>query len=65
MSQDPDEYAELRRLHSEVDARERDIRDMGVREHRQEALIARLRREAEVRDLSCPARSPACLGASS
>jgi hypothetical protein len=51
MSQDPDEEdAELRRLHAEVDARERDIRDMGAREHRQESLIARLRREAEVRD---------------
>lgn len=50
MSKKPDEDAELRRLHSEADARERDIRDMGDREHRRETLIARLRREAEVRD---------------
>jgi serine phosphatase RsbU (regulator of sigma subunit) len=51
MSQKPDEGdAELRRLHSEVDAREGDIRDMGEKELRQETLIARLRREAEVRD---------------
>jgi sigma-B regulation protein RsbU (phosphoserine phosphatase) len=51
MSQEPDEDdAELRRLHSEVDARERDIRDMGKFEQRQETLIARLRREADVRD---------------
>jgi serine phosphatase RsbU (regulator of sigma subunit) len=48
MSQEPDK--ELRRLHSEVDARERAIRDMGQREHRQDDLIARLRHEAEVRD---------------
>jgi sigma-B regulation protein RsbU (phosphoserine phosphatase) len=51
MSQEPDEDdAELRRLHSEVDARERDIRDMGEFEQRQETLIARLRREVDVRD---------------
>jgi serine phosphatase RsbU (regulator of sigma subunit) len=51
MSQERDENdAELRRLHSEADTRERDIRDMGVRDHRQETLIARLRREADVRD---------------
>ena len=51
MSSEPDkEAAELRRLHSEADTRERDIRDMGAREHRQETLIARLRREADVRD---------------
>jgi hypothetical protein len=37
MSQEPDEEdAELRRLHSEVDARERDIRDMSQFEQRQE-----------------------------
>ena len=39
--------AALRRLHSEAGAR---ARDMGTREDRQETLIARLRREAEVRD---------------
>ena len=51
MDQEPaEEDAELRRLHSEVDARERDIREMGERERRQETLIARLRREAAVRD---------------
>lgn len=51
MSQERDENdAELRRLHSEADTRERDIRDMGVREDRQDTLIARLRREADVRD---------------
>jgi sigma-B regulation protein RsbU (phosphoserine phosphatase) len=51
MSQEPEEEdAELRRLHSEVGARERDIRDMGRFEQRQETLIARLRREADVRD---------------
>jgi serine phosphatase RsbU (regulator of sigma subunit) len=37
-------------LHSEADTRERDIRDLGAREDRQETLIARLRREADVRD---------------
>jgi serine phosphatase RsbU (regulator of sigma subunit) len=41
---------ELRRLHSQADAREDDIRDMGAHEHRQDTLIGRLRREAEVRD---------------
>ena len=36
---------------SEVDApREREIRNMDAREHRQEALIARLRHEGEMRD---------------
>ncbi|HMJ33488.1 MAG TPA: SpoIIE family protein phosphatase [Baekduia sp.] len=51
MSQEPDEDdAELRRLHSDADARERDIRDMGAREQRQETLIARLREEAAVRE---------------
>ncbi|HEY6762155.1 MAG TPA: SpoIIE family protein phosphatase [Baekduia sp.] len=52
MSQEPDELksAELRRLHSEADARERDIRDMGAYEQRQETLIARLREEAAVRE---------------
>jgi serine phosphatase RsbU (regulator of sigma subunit) len=49
MSQVPDEKdAELRRLHAEADAREREIRDMDEREHRQETLIARLRGEAAV-----------------
>src|ERR1700719_2212135 len=51
MSQEPDEEdTELRRLHSEADTRERDIRDMGEREERQDTLIARLRKEADVRD---------------
>jgi serine phosphatase RsbU (regulator of sigma subunit) len=51
MSQEPDEEdAELRRLHSAVDARERNIREMGEFEQRQETLIARLRREVDVRD---------------
>ena len=51
MSHKPHEDdAELRRLHSEADARERDIRDMGQREHRQQTLIVRLREEAAVRD---------------
>ena len=51
MRQEPDEKdAELRRLQSEVDAREREIRNMDAREHRQEALIARLRHEGEMRD---------------
>jgi serine phosphatase RsbU (regulator of sigma subunit) len=42
--------AELRRLHSQVDAREHDIRDMGAHEQRQDSLIERLRREAALRD---------------
>jgi len=51
MSQEPDEKdAELLRLHSQADAREDDIRDMGEHEHRQDTLIERLRREAKVRD---------------
>jgi phosphoserine phosphatase RsbU/P len=51
MSQKPaKDSAELRRLHSEVHDRERDIRDMGDWEHRQDSLIARLRHEVEVRD---------------
>ena len=51
MTQEPDEKdAELLRLHSQADAREDDIRDMGEHEHRQDTLIERLRREAEVRD---------------
>jgi sigma-B regulation protein RsbU (phosphoserine phosphatase) len=37
-------------LHSEADIRERDIRDMGARDDRQETLITRLRREVDVRD---------------
>jgi sigma-B regulation protein RsbU (phosphoserine phosphatase) len=40
---------ELRRLRSEVGARQRDIHDLDDRE-RQETLIARLRDEADVRD---------------
>jgi serine phosphatase RsbU (regulator of sigma subunit) len=51
MSPEPDkDDAELRRLNSEVDARERDIRDMGAFEQSQETLITRLRREVDVRD---------------
>ena len=41
---------ELRRLHSEVAAQQRDIHEMDDREHRQETLIARLREEAAARD---------------
>jgi sigma-B regulation protein RsbU (phosphoserine phosphatase) len=51
MSHEPDEKdAELLRLHSQADAREDDIRDMGEHEDRQDTLIERLRREAQVRD---------------
>jgi serine phosphatase RsbU (regulator of sigma subunit) len=51
MGQEPDNRdQELQRLHSQADAREDDIRDMGEHEHRQDSLIERLRREAEVRD---------------
>ena len=51
MTQEPDEKdVELRRLHSQADAREDDIRDMGEHEHRQDTLIEGLRREVEVRD---------------
>lgn len=38
---EPDDQDELRRLHSAVDARDRDIRDLGEREHRHENLVAR------------------------
>lgn len=44
------ESAEVRRLHTEADARDRDIRQLGEREHRYQKLVARLRREADVRD---------------
>ncbi len=54
MSHEPDheqsDEMELRRLHSEVAALKSDIGDMDDRDLRQETLIARLRREAEVRD---------------
>ena len=51
MSQERDkDGAELRRLHSEADTRERDLRTMSAREHRHETLITRLQREAAVRD---------------
>jgi len=54
MSQEPDhdtdDNRELRRLHSEVASLKSNIGDMDDREHSQETLIARLRREAEVRD---------------
>lgn len=49
MSQVPNEDAELRRLHSGADTRER-VRDTGARERGQETLIAKLRRDADVRD---------------
>lgn len=45
-----EEVAELRRLHSEADVRERDMRAMREREHRHETLVKRLRQEAAVRD---------------
>jgi hypothetical protein len=41
---------ELRRLRSEVAAQQRDIHDRDDLEHRQDALIARLRAEAAVRE---------------
>ena len=51
MSEDPGtDERELRRLRSEVAAQQRDIHDLDDREHRQEALIARLRGEAAVRE---------------
>jgi hypothetical protein len=40
---------ELRRLHSEADALKRDMHDPDDREHLNESLIARLRREVELR----------------
>jgi sigma-B regulation protein RsbU (phosphoserine phosphatase) len=49
MSQGPeDKDAQLRRLHAEADARERDIDDMDARDIRNDTLIERLRREAVV-----------------
>jgi sigma-B regulation protein RsbU (phosphoserine phosphatase) len=42
--------AQTRRFRPAADVRERDILDTGEREERQETLIARLRREAQVRD---------------
>lgn len=51
MSQERErDESELRRLHSEADSRERDIRDMGAHENAQDTLIARLLREADVRE---------------
>ena len=51
MSPEPrEDSAEVRRLHTEADARDQDIRDFGEREHRYQNLVARLRREADVRD---------------
>ena len=51
MSADPDkDDRELRRLRSEVAARQPDIGDRDEREHRQETLIARLREDAAVRE---------------
>ena len=40
----------VRRLRSEAVDRERDLHDLGEREHRHERLIARLREEADVRE---------------
>ena len=40
----------MRRLHTEADARDRDIRQLSEQEHRYQKLVARLRREADVRD---------------
>lgn len=49
MSQEPDNRdVELRRLHAEADARERDIDEMDARDIRRDTLIDRLRREAVV-----------------
>jgi phosphoserine phosphatase RsbU/P len=49
MSQGPENKdTELRRLHAEADARERDIDDMDARDIRNDTLIERLRREAVV-----------------
>jgi len=51
MSQEPDrDDGDLRVLHSEADARERDIHDLGAWMLRPETLVARLRREAALRD---------------
>jgi sigma-B regulation protein RsbU (phosphoserine phosphatase) len=52
MSEDSgtDDERELRRLRSEVVAKQRDINELGRREHRQGTLIARLRDEAAVRE---------------
>lgn len=49
-SPEGDGEVELRKLHSEAETRERDLQDMSERDHRQERLIARLRREANVHD---------------
>ena len=50
--------AELRRLHSEADALEHDIRDMAQREHRHENLVARLRRIDPSRVARTPDQRP-------
>jgi serine phosphatase RsbU (regulator of sigma subunit) len=51
MSDQPEtDDRELRRLRSELAAQQRDFHELDEREHRQESLIARLRREVEVRD---------------
>jgi serine phosphatase RsbU (regulator of sigma subunit) len=53
MSKSPEsdeENTELRRLLSETEARDREIRALGKREHRHENLVARLRHEADVRN---------------
>jgi serine phosphatase RsbU (regulator of sigma subunit) len=51
MSEDHEsDEQELRRLHREVGHLKHDVRDLAEREHRQEALIARLRDEAAVRE---------------
>ena len=48
MSEERRKDQELRRLRSEVEAQQRDIHDRDDLEHRQDALIARLRDEAAV-----------------
>jgi sigma-B regulation protein RsbU (phosphoserine phosphatase) len=51
MMRDPEKDSdEVRRLRSQAAARERDLREMGQREQRQETLIARLRQDVKVRD---------------
>jgi sigma-B regulation protein RsbU (phosphoserine phosphatase) len=51
MSQPPDRNdGQLRQLHAEVDALKHDLHDQDDREHLQQSLITRLRREAELRD---------------
>jgi sigma-B regulation protein RsbU (phosphoserine phosphatase) len=51
MTRDSDaDGAEIKRLNTEADTHQRDMRDMGERGDRQDTLIARLRSEAQARD---------------